>query len=98
VICELLGVPYAERSQFARWGATVGATIDRVTSVRQAHQLDRTVVELNRFFGDLIELRSREPGEGRTCSARSWWPKSRWSGATSWPPACCCSSRASRPP
>jgi cytochrome P450 len=63
VICELLGVPYAERSQFARWGATVGATIDRVTSVRQAHQLDRTVVELNRFFGDLIELRRREPGE-----------------------------------
>jgi cytochrome P450 len=63
VICELLGVPYAERERFARWGALVGATIDRVSSVRQAHQLDRAVADLNRFFGELIELRRRRPAD-----------------------------------
>jgi cytochrome P450 len=63
VICELLGVPTARRAEFARWGAVVGATIDRVVSVRQSHQLDRAVHSLNRFFDDLIALRRRDPAD-----------------------------------
>jgi cytochrome P450 len=63
VICELLGVPYERRPEFARWGAVVGATIDRVVSVRQAHQLDRAVRSLNQFFDELIALRRREPAD-----------------------------------
>jgi len=63
VICELLGVPMDRRDEFAGWGAVVGATIDRVVSVRQSHQLDRAVRSLNQFFDELIALRRRKPAD-----------------------------------
>jgi cytochrome P450 len=95
VICELLVVPYSERGQFARWGALVGATIDRIASVRQAHQLDRAIGDLNRFFGELVELRRREPADDLLSELLA--AEEPLTGAISWPPASCCSWRASRP-
>jgi cytochrome P450 len=73
VICELLGVPHTERARFARWGAVVGATVARVDSVRQAHQLRRTLTEMNEFFDELIASRRGHAGEdviGQLTSSR----------------------------
>jgi len=57
VICELLGVPVADRDQFRAWSATIVA--DTVTpEVFQAHATAMTV-----YFRTLMAARRREPAD-----------------------------------
>ena len=57
VICELLGVPVADRDQFRAWSATiVSETVS--AEVAQAH-----FTAMLGYFRDLLAARRREPGD-----------------------------------
>ncbi|WP_436492587.1 cytochrome P450 [Actinokineospora sp. HUAS TT18] len=62
VISELLGIPDVDADRFGAFGRVVGASLDGVTSLRQARALRAATTELRALFGELIEARSREPG------------------------------------
>jgi cytochrome P450 len=63
VITDLLGVPDADATEFARHGAVLGSALDGVRSLRHAAQLQRGDAKLRRLFEDLFELRRREPAD-----------------------------------
>ncbi|GLZ49795.1 cytochrome P450 [Actinomycetospora sp. NBRC 106375] len=56
VICELLGVPYADRDAFRAWSSQA-ATIDDAETSRAG------ITALARYVGGLVEAKRREPGE-----------------------------------
>jgi cytochrome P450 len=57
VICELLGVPVADRDQFRAWSATiVSETVS--SDVAQAH-----FIAMMGYFRDLVAARRREPAD-----------------------------------
>ncbi|HVK26085.1 MAG TPA: cytochrome P450 [Actinokineospora sp.] len=62
VISELLGIPEVDADRFAGFGRALGASLDGVTSLRQARELRSATRDLRALFGSLIELRTREPG------------------------------------
>jgi cytochrome P450 len=58
VICELLGVPYADRERFGVWARTLQSLT--------AHTAEEMVVarqELGSYLADLIETKRREPSD-----------------------------------
>jgi cytochrome P450 len=57
VICELLGVPYADRGQFQRWTAVLLALDTDWDTVR------RTADELKAYMLDLVRAKRRRPAE-----------------------------------
>jgi cytochrome P450 len=61
VICEILGVPYADRHQFSAWGATLAEGLDRPRSLGQARRMDAASQALVGYLGDLLEQRRAEP-------------------------------------
>jgi cytochrome P450 len=61
VITELLGIPDADADAFAQDGAVIGSALDGIKSLRHASQLQASSVKLQRLFGNLFELRRREP-------------------------------------
>jgi cytochrome P450 len=63
VITDLLGVPDADVEAFSRYGRVIGSALDGVRSLRQAAELQANDVKLRKLFGDLFQLRRREPGE-----------------------------------
>ncbi|HEY0814437.1 MAG TPA: cytochrome P450 [Pseudonocardia sp.] len=56
VICELLGVPYADRDRFRALSEGIGGLTDREASTRALH-------ELVAYIGELVARKRREPGE-----------------------------------
>ena len=56
VICELLGVPYADRDQFRAWSGTVGDVRDRVRS-------EQGLGELFGYGQQLVARKRKQPGE-----------------------------------
>ncbi len=56
VICELLGVPYADRDQFRAWSEAVGDARDRARS-------EQGMGELFRYGQQLVARRREQPGE-----------------------------------
>ncbi len=56
VICELLGVPYADRDRFRELSEGVGGLTDREASTRALHALVA-------YIGELVARKRREPGE-----------------------------------
>jgi cytochrome P450 len=62
VITDLLGVPDADVEAFSRYGQVIGGALDGVRSLRHAAQLQSNDIKLRKLFGDLFELRRREPG------------------------------------
>ncbi len=56
VICELLGVPYADRDRFRALSEGVGGLTDRAASTRALHGLVA-------YIGELVARKRHEPGE-----------------------------------
>jgi cytochrome P450 len=56
VICELLGVPYADRDEFRAWTTDVGNTKDRATS-------ERGLGRLFAYGQELVARKRAEPGD-----------------------------------
>jgi cytochrome P450 len=63
VITDLLGVPDADVEAFSQYGRVIGSALDGVRSLRHAAELQANDVKLRKLFGDLFELRRREPGD-----------------------------------
>jgi P450-derived glycosyltransferase activator len=63
VITDLLGVPNTHARDFARWGATIGSGLDGVKSLRHARALMQAHSGLETLFGELFELRRRDPAD-----------------------------------
>jgi cytochrome P450 len=56
VICELLGVPYADRDKFRAWSAAVGDVRDRARS-------EQGLADLFGYGRDLVGRKREEPGD-----------------------------------
>lgn len=61
VICEILGVPYADRDQFSAWGDTLAEGLDRPRSLSHARRMDVASQALVGYLGDLLEQRRANP-------------------------------------
>ena len=61
VICEILGVPYADRDQFSAWGDTLAEGLDRPRSLSQARRMDVASQALVGYLSDLLEQRRANP-------------------------------------
>jgi pimeloyl-[acyl-carrier protein] synthase len=65
VICELLGVPLADRREFAAWSAALAESLDALTT-HEAHIVRRgnaAVDGLTAYFRDLVRKRRAAPGD-----------------------------------
>jgi hypothetical protein len=63
VICELLGVPEADRAQNRRWSATVSAIIDPVSTDEQVAAAEAAMTEWDAYLRALMAERRRRPGD-----------------------------------
>lgn len=63
VICELLGVPFADRALFSEWGDALAVGLDRPRSVSQGRAMNRAAAATTEYLTELMALRRREPGE-----------------------------------
>lgn len=63
VICELLGVPAADRDRNRQWAAAVAATLDPLLSDAQAKAADAAMREWDRYMRDLLADRRKRPGD-----------------------------------
>ena len=65
LICEILGVPEGDRSQFKTWAEDIAAFVGGIGSyvVRATDQADTSRKELTRLFRELTLERRREPRE-----------------------------------
>lgn len=61
VICEILGVPFADRDQFSAWGDTLAEGLDRPRSLSQARRMDTASQALVGYLGELLEQRRANP-------------------------------------
>jgi cytochrome P450 len=58
VIAELMGIPPERRDDFKRWSdATIGG-VDM-----NPREIAQTTIEMNRYFGEVIDRRGNEPGD-----------------------------------
>jgi pimeloyl-[acyl-carrier protein] synthase len=64
VICELLGVPHADRGRFGTWSAAVAAGLDNITNPDSDVLVrgDEAADGLTDYFRDLVRERRRRPG------------------------------------
>jgi cytochrome P450 len=63
VICELLGVPAADRDLNRAWAAAVAATIDPVCSAAQIAAAEAAMLEWDPYIRELLAARRKNPGD-----------------------------------
>ncbi|MCP3797691.1 cytochrome P450 [Allokutzneria sp. A3M-2-11 16] len=63
VICEMLGIPDSEHERFIRWGRTIGDTIEGVRTMGERRQVRDNMIDMGRFFDELIAVRRQALGE-----------------------------------
>ncbi len=63
VICELLGVPLADRDGFSGWSADASRLLDGVIPDDQMQQGLLAVMQFMNYFNQLFEDRRRNPGD-----------------------------------
>jgi cytochrome P450 len=63
VICELLGVPAADRDLNRRWAAAVAGTVDPVCTDAQIAAAETAMREWDPYIRELLAARRRAPGE-----------------------------------
>jgi cytochrome P450 len=63
VICELLGIPAADRDRNRAWAAAVAATIDPVCSDAQINAAVQAMAEWDAYIRALLADRRRTPGD-----------------------------------
>jgi cytochrome P450 len=61
VICEILGVPFADQDQFSAWGDTLAEGLDRPRSLRHARRMDTASQALVGYLAELLEQRRVKP-------------------------------------
>jgi P450-derived glycosyltransferase activator len=61
VITDLLGIPNADATNFARWGTEIGSAIDGIKSLSHARRLMRVNAALAALFTSIFEARRAEP-------------------------------------
>jgi cytochrome P450 len=63
VICELLGVPAADRDLNRKWAAAVAATLEPVSSDAQVAAAEAAMLEWDAYIRELLAARRRNPGD-----------------------------------
>jgi cytochrome P450 len=63
VICELLGVPAADRDRNRQWAAAVAATIDPIASNAQIKAADDAMRDWDPYIRELLAERRKHPGD-----------------------------------
>ena len=63
VICEVIGVPYADREQFSAWGDTLASGLDRPRSLGHARSMEAAAQGLTNYLSDLLAERRRHPAD-----------------------------------
>jgi cytochrome P450 len=63
VVTDLLGIPDANASEFAHYGATIGSALSGVQSIAHARRLVAADSQLARVFTAVFDLKRRQPGD-----------------------------------
>ena len=63
VICEVLGVPFADRDRFSVWGETLASGLDRPRSINHARRMDVAAQELIAYLAELLAERRAHPSD-----------------------------------
>lgn len=63
VICELLGVPYADRALFSQWGDAMAVGLDRPRSLAEGRAMNDAAAATASYLTELIAERRRSPGD-----------------------------------
>lgn len=63
VICELLGIPAADRDRNRAWGAIVAQTIDPMCTDAQIKAAEIAMAEWDAYIRELLAERRRNPGD-----------------------------------
>ena len=63
VICEILGVPFSDRTTFTAWGDTLATGLDRARSLGHARAMDTASYELTTYLEALLRERRRAPSD-----------------------------------
>jgi len=63
VICELLGMPAADRDRNRQWAATVAATVDPLCSDAQLKAAVAAMAEWDPYIRNLLAERRKQPGD-----------------------------------
>jgi len=61
VICEILGVPFADRDTFTEWGNTLAEGLDRPRSLGHARSMDAASAQLTAYLSRLLHQRRSSP-------------------------------------
>ncbi len=61
VICEVIGVPYADRAKFSAWGETLASGLDRPRSLAHARSMEAAALGLTDYLAELLAERRRHP-------------------------------------
>ncbi|MCN9244952.1 cytochrome P450 [Streptomyces sp. RY43-2] len=62
VISAFFGIGEEDFELFRRWGGIIGTSVDGIRTMGDLKTFRQMLIEMQEFFGDLIELRKREPG------------------------------------
>src|SRR5438132_9220558 len=63
VICDMLGIPVADRRNFRVWSSAAGGTLEPMPAEPVQDAADQATDAFNGYFGDLVEQRRRSPGD-----------------------------------
>lgn len=63
VICELLGVPAADRDRNRQWATAVAATVDPLITDAQVKAAEAAMGEWDPYIRDLLAARRKQPGD-----------------------------------
>ncbi|MFF5214218.1 cytochrome P450 [Micromonospora sp. NPDC000442] len=66
VICELLGVPVADRPLFRRWAADLTGVLEPEITAAELAVADAGAAELRDYFAELVAARRRRPADDLT--------------------------------
>ncbi len=63
VISAFFGIGEEDYERFRRWGGIIGTSVDGIRTMRDLKTFRQMLIEMQDFFGELIERRRREPGD-----------------------------------
>lgn len=62
VISAFFGIGEEDFERFRRWGGIIGTSVDGIRTMADLKTFRQMLIEMQDFFGDLIEKRRQEPG------------------------------------
>jgi len=63
VICDMLGIPLADRRDFREWTTAASGTLEPMPSVEVQDAADQSAAAFDAYFSALVEERRRTPGD-----------------------------------